>query len=414
MTQGFLFYHVCDVTTSATGDRHDVKSLDIWFVEAYDGGSHRAFRRSLEHHSRHRFNSFTLPARFWKWRMRGAAAWFADLMNTTGGDLPDLLLVTGMTNVADLRGLLQPPLDRTPVLLYMHENQLTYPLSPQEEFDFHFGFTNIISALAADRVVFNSAWHRELFLAALPEYLGRMPEGVPRGVGPRLAAVSGDLPVGFEREPLPTDHYPRYRGGRCDPDAGPTWPRGERPLLLWNHRWEFDKRPDWFTGAVMQLLDDGLDFDVCLLGESRGNEKTFDDLRQRLGPRCLAAGHVDSRQDYEAWLARADGVVSCAAQGYFGIAVAEAIHAGCYPVLPRDQVYPALYGPLCRGRHFYDDPAELADLLSTLITGDDCGHVCSLDRDVDPWCWPRLAPRWDELLAEVAAGGRRASGETRS
>jgi glycosyltransferase involved in cell wall biosynthesis len=383
-----------------------VSDLRIWFVEAYDGGSHRAFRENLTRHSRHEVTSWTLPARFWKWRMRGAAAWFADLMNTAEGSPPDLLLVTGMTNTADLRGLLAPPLDRTPLLLYMHENQLTYPLSPEEEFDFHFGFTNIISALAADRVVFNSAWHRNLFMEALPAYLGRMPEGVPRDVRARLAARSGDLAVGLDRTPLPADHYPRYRGGRCDPAAGPAWPRGERPLLLWNHRWEFDKRPDWFIAAVERLLSDGHDFDVALLGESRGNERTFDGLRDRLGPRCLAAGHQEQRADYEAWLERADIVVSCAAQEYFGISVAEAIHAGCYPVLPRDQVYPSLYGTRCRGAHFYDDPDGLAVLLAALLAGDTCGHVCSLDRDVDAWCWPRLATDWDTLLGEVAAAGR--------
>ena len=380
----------------------------IWFVEAYDGGSHRAFRENLTRHSRHEIISWTLPARFWKWRMRGAAAWFADAMNAAAGPPPDLLLVTGMTNAADLRGLLAPPLDRLPLLLYMHENQLTYPLSPEEEFDFHFGFTNIISALAADRVVFNSAWHRELFLKALTDYLGRMPEGVPKDVRSRLADRSSDLAVGLDRPPLPADHFPRYRGGRCDPEAGPAWPRSGRHLVLWNHRWEFDKRPGWFSSALVEVLERGLDFDVVLLGESRGNEHTFDDLRERLGPRCLAAGHQDSRAEYESWLARADIVVSCAAQEYFGIAVAEAIHAGCYPVLPREQVYPSLYGSRCRGRHFYDGPAGLADLLADLLGGDSCGHVCSLDRDVDPWCWPRLAAGWDRLLDDMIVTGGKA------
>ena len=379
----------------------------IWFVEAYDGGSHRAFCENLTRHSCYEIVSWTLPARFWKWRMRGAAAWFADALNAAAGPPPDLLLVTGMTNAADLRGLLAPPLDRLPLLFYMHENQLTYPLSPEEEFDFHFGFTNIISALAADRVVFNSAWHRELFLDALPDYLGRMPENVPRDVRSRLAARSSDLAVGMDRPPLPADHFPRYRGGRCDPDVGPPWPRRGRHLLLWNHRWEFDKRPEWFTAAVQDLVARGLDFDVVLLGESRGNEQAFAELRDSLGGRCLAAGYRESRADYDSWLARADIVVSCAAQEYFGISVAEAVHAGCYPVLPREQVYPSLYGTRCRGRHFYEGPGELADLLAALVGGDDCGHVCSLDRDVDAWCWNRLAGDWDRLLEDmIAAGGR--------
>ncbi len=385
----------------------DKEINEVLFLEAYDGGSHRAFRQGLESRSRHRIRSLTLPGRFWKWRMRGAAAWYADRLNADPGGPVDLIFLTGFINVADLRGLLAPPLDRTPILLYMHENQLTYPLSPEEEFDFHFGFTNIISALAADRVVFNSAWHRDLFLAAIPAFLNRMPEAVPRQVPERLRGRCEVLGVGLEREPLPAGHFPQYRGGACEPGTGPGWPRGKRPLIIWNHRWEFDKRPDVFAEAIGRLLDQGLDFEVALLGESRGQEPVFRSLQDRLGGRCLAFGHVAARADYDALLARGDIVVSCAEQEYFGISIAEAIHAGGYPVLPRAQVYPDLYGARCKGRHFYTGTTELVALLSDLLSGDSCGHVCSLDRDVDGFCWPLLAPKFDRLLAEVARAGRR-------
>jgi glycosyltransferase involved in cell wall biosynthesis len=388
-----------------------LKIKNVLFIEPYDDGSHNAFRRGLVESSRHVFDCLVLPGRFWKWRMRGAAAWFGDLINQGLHGTPDIIFVTGFINVADLRGLLDPPLDRTPILLYMHENQLTYPLSPAEEFDFHFGFTNIVSALAADRVVFNSAWHRDLFLEALPAYLNKMPEAVPRRVAERLRRRSAVMGVGLERPPLPADHFPRYRGGKCDPGVGPPWPRGERPLVLWNHRWEFDKRPDLFAAALHRLLDAGLDFDAALVGDPRGQEGVFAGLRDRLGPRCFAFGRLPARSDYDSLLDRADIVVSCAEQEYFGIAVAEAVHAGCYPVLPRAQVYPWLYGTRCRGRHLYDSADDLTDLLTDLISGNSCGHVCSLDRDMDAFCWERLAPGFDGMIAEVAEAGRLKSGE---
>jgi glycosyltransferase involved in cell wall biosynthesis len=382
----------------------------ILFVEPYDGGSHRAFREGLLAHSRHRYECLTLPARFWKWRMRGSAAWFADQANALADREFDLMLVTGYLNLADFRGLLAPPLDRVPAVLYMHENQLTYPLSPQEEFDFHFGFTNIVSALCADRIIFNSDFHQRLFLDSLPSYLGKMSEAVPRRVPERLEDRSCVLPVGLEREPLPEDHFPRYRGGACDPEAGPAWPRGDRHLIVWNHRWEFDKQPELFARVVERLLDRGLDFEVALLGETQQHDEVFTPLARRLGDRVRAFGWLPERADYDALLAEADIVVSCARQEYFGISVAEAVHAGCYPVLPRDQVYPSLYGTRCKGRHFYDGEDELEGLLADLITTGSCGHVCSLDRDLDPCCWPLLAPRFDALLDEVAAAGRRFAG----
>ncbi len=336
--------------------------------------------------------------------MRGSSAVFADQLNSQAAAPTDLIFATGFLNVADLRGLLRPPLDRVPIVLYMHENQLTYPLSPDEEFDFHFGFTNIISGLAAERIVFNSEYHRRLFLDSIPTYLGKMPEGVPRNVPARLEEKSEVLGVGLERSPLPAEHFPRYRGGPCDPDIGPAWPRGTRPLIVWNHRWEFDKRPQWFIAAVERLLVEGLDFEVALLGESRNQDGLFAALAERLGERCVAYGFLPTRADYDALLERADIVVSCAAQEYFGISVAEAVHAGCYAVLPRDQVYPSMYGTRCKGRHLYDTPEQLVDLLRDLITGGSCGHVCSLDRDVDEFCWERLAPRFDALVDRIVSG----------
>ena len=381
-----------------------MKIRKILFLEPFDGGSHRAFREGLMARSRHEFRALTLPGRFWKWRMRGAAAYLADLINEGDYRDTDLLLSTGFLNLADLRGLLKPPLDRLPVVLYMHENQLTYPLSPQEDFDFHFGFTNILSALAATHVVFNSAWHRDLFLHEVPLFLNKMPEAVPRQVAQRLAGRCSVLGVGLDRKPLGADRFALYRGGSCDPDSGPPWPRGRRHRLIWNHRWEFDKRPGDFAAAVWALLDRGLDFEVALLGDPAGHPEVFAPLQQRLGVRCLAFGLEPDRARYEAILAAGDIVVSCADQEYFGISVAEAIHAGCYPVLPRRQVYPSLYGRSCQGPHFYDTMEDMTGLLARLLTGDTCGHVCSLDLDVDRYCWPRLVDRYDALLDRTAAG----------
>ncbi len=377
--------------------------LNVMFIEPYDGGSHRAFRQGLAAHSRHRLECLTLPPRFWKWRMRGAAPYFADIINQRSGPACNLIVATDFLNLADLRGLLAPPWDRVPCLLYMHENQLTYPLSPEEEFDFHFGFTNIISALVAVAVVFNSVYHRELFLESLPNYLAKMPDAVPKDVRRRIADKSVVLPVGLDRSPHVSDAFAPYLGGECEPEVGPPWPQnGEAPVILWNHRWEFDKRPDQFAQALLQLLAEGVSFQAMLLGEPRGHEEVFVPLRDRLGERCLAFGFVPDRQEYAHLLSGADLVVSCAEQEYFGIAVAEAIHAGAYAVLPRRQVYPSLYGSLCKGRHFYEGSGDLIALLRDLLTGSSCGHVCSLPLDCDAFCWERLTSRYDEFFAELA------------
>ncbi|MCK5007550.1 MAG: DUF3524 domain-containing protein, partial [Spirochaetales bacterium] len=46
------------------------------FLEPFYGGSHREFAEGWQQSSRHTLELHTLPARFWKWRMRGAALYF--------------------------------------------------------------------------------------------------------------------------------------------------------------------------------------------------------------------------------------------------------------------------------------------------------------------------------------------------
>ena len=69
-----------------------------------------------------------------------------------------------MLSTADLPALLPPELRAVPLVLYIHENQAAYPASDrpnvQAKCDVHFGLTNLTSVLAADLVIFNSAWNR--------------------------------------------------------------------------------------------------------------------------------------------------------------------------------------------------------------------------------------------------------------
>lgn len=52
--------------------------LRFLFLEPFYGGSHRDFADGLTAHSRHDIHLVTLPDRFWKWRMRGAAIYWSN------------------------------------------------------------------------------------------------------------------------------------------------------------------------------------------------------------------------------------------------------------------------------------------------------------------------------------------------
>src|SRR5262249_21760244 len=177
------------------------RALRVGAIEPYFGGSHAHFLHELQRFSTCSIELFMLPARQWKWRVRGAALQLARDVNgaaaksvastrseaaaaseprssdsssppsanaSAGGF--DVFLCSDFVNLPDFRALLSPGLRAVPVLYYLHENQMTYPLSPDEEFDPYFGFTNILSCLSAEAVVFNSDFHRPEFLLPFPNF----------------------------------------------------------------------------------------------------------------------------------------------------------------------------------------------------------------------------------------------------
>ncbi len=292
--------------------------------------------------------------------MRSAALDFYHTVDNP--DEYDAIIVSDMISVADLKGLWA---GRTPpIVLYCHENQISYPARNQSEADLHFGFTSITSCLAADHVWFNSAFHQNAFLEALPAFLRRMPDRRPTWVGEAIAAKS--------RVAYPGIEVPRAATPGSEPRRRPVRSTARRaaPLVLWNHRWEFDKQPEVFFAAVDKLAERGVEFTLAVVGESNNTRPpVFEAARTCHADRIRSWGFVNDRAAYEALLCKADVVVSCAIQENFGISVLEAVAAGAVPVLPRRLTYPELFGP--EEAVFYDTDEELADAIEAALTASD-------------------------------------------
>ena len=390
--------------------------LRIAAVEPYFGGSHRHFLEGLARHSRHRFELFTLPPRLWKWRVRGAALHLAPALEAAGPF--DALLCSDFVNVPDLRALLGPALRTRPLLYYLHENQLDYPLSPHEEFDPYFGFTNVLSCLSAEAVAFNSEFHRREFLAKLPGFLPRLPDYDRRRVVETLRAKAEVLPLGLELEEMERLR-PEPRRSREVVDGG-VWAsevqvqrrRTAKPnsprRILWNHRWEFDKAPERFFAALEVLASRALPFLVDVVGEAfERRPEVFEAARDRLGSQIGRFGSVEDRTEYVRLLWEADIVVSTAKQEFFGIAMAEAVWCGAYPIAPRALVYEDLYGGEDAERHLYRDDAELVRLLEAALTAESLAPSPRLRQRLAGFDWREVAPRFDarfEALVEGSPG----------
>jgi glycosyltransferase involved in cell wall biosynthesis len=364
------------------------RPLRIAAVEPYLGGSHRHFLEGLQRHSQHRIELFTLPPRMWKWRVRGAALTLSPQINAAGAF--DLLFCSDYVNVPDLRALLRPELRRVPILYYLHENQLSYPLSPAEEFDPYFGFTNVLSCLSAEAVVFNSDFHRREFLGRLGAFLPRLPDYDREAVVDSIRARAEVLPVGLDLAELD-----RLRPN--GPHAGPrTGPRSSPRRVLWNHRWEFDKRPERFFAALEALAAEDVPFGVDVVGESFARRpEVFDAVPRLLGARLGRFGFVESRSDYVELLWQSDVVVSTAEQEFFGISMAEAVWCGAWPIAPRALVYEDLYGGEYADVHLYRDDAELRRLLHRALTAPDLAPAPGLRDRLAECDWRRVAPRFD-------------------
>ena len=259
------------------------------------------------------------------WRSRGnALTWaFSDKEVLSSGY--DRIIATSMTNLAELRGLV-PALGSIPTIAYFHENQFAYPNRLERKEGQNYQLTNLFTALAAHRVVFNSAFNRNTMIEGTERLLKGMPDCVPPGVVETLHSRSEVLPV-----PL---------GEHCFLEHRP--PAGDAPLtILWNHRWEHDKAPERFFEALFKLADLKAQFRVHVLGQRfRDCPPIFEVARQRLGEHIATWGFLEDESAYREVLRESDVVVSTALHDFQGLAVLEATAAGCIPLVPDRLAYP--------------------------------------------------------------------------
>ncbi|MBI5524539.1 MAG: DUF3524 domain-containing protein [Desulfarculus sp.] len=358
----------------------------LLFIEPYANASHRALLEGLLTHVPARWTVLTLPGRHFRWRLRGAASFLASEAAGLLREGWDGLICSSMLNLAELKGLC-PALAATPCLVYFHENQLCYPApgqagEEQQERDLFLAFSNLSSAQAAQVVAFNSAYHRDEFLSAARGLLSRLPDAVPAGLVEEIGRKALVLPVPLETGPA----------------AGlEREPRGGLLRLLWNHRWSQDKDPEAFFAALKALAAEGLAFEVAVLGPASGRPpKVFALARQELGARLRQWGLVAERREYWRWLFWADVVVSTARQEYQGLSVAEAVWAGCRPLLPAALVYPTLYP----ARYLYE-PGGLAAALRPLVAEPALARGEETRALAEGWTWAARAVGWRQAVGQL-------------
>lgn len=364
----------------------------IHLFAPFFSGSHRRWAEELAQHSKHDVKLFTLPGRHWKWRMHGAAVELAQQF-LQQDEQPDLILTTDMLDTATFLALCRSRTASIPVATYFHENQLTYPWSPTDEDvaqkrDRHYAWINYTSALAADAVFFNSRYHQDSFLQALPTFLKAFPDYKGMQTVDQLAAKAQVLPLGMNL--------------RAYDNVAARF-ESEVPVLLWNHRWEYDKNPEVFFAVCEKLHEEGLPFKLIILGESYASRpKVFDAVKAKLADHILHWGFAEDFTAYASLVKSATILPVTSRQDFFGGSVVEAMYCGLYPLLPNRLAFPEHLFPKQKADHLYDSDEELTQKLRDLLMHPERSKNTQLTQaGVGRYDWQNLIRHYNKAFQEL-------------
>lgn len=396
-------------------------------MEAFHGGSHKQLIDLLKENI-DRCAVFTLPAKKWHWRARTAALHFSQSIPTCPSYR--VLFTSSVLNLCELVAL-RPDLACLKKVLYFHENQLVYPVRKDQERDFQYGYNQVLSCLVSDVVVFNSVFNMDSFLSSISSFMKKIPDHRPRDLDLliRPKCVVLHYPIQFPdvtrllpkhkllRRPAeidviitPQDEQLMPRPEQEDPHQSTSEPRTDqgpvseedtedqmKPLhIVWPHRWEHDKNPELFFSTLIKLKERGLHFHLSVLGETFTDPpEVFLEARRLLDCHILNWGFLSSKDDYLQVLCQADVVVSTAKHEFFGVAMLEAVHCGCYPLCPKALVYPEIFP----AEYLYSTPEQLCKQLQTLCRRPDVARKHVVKVDTSSFSWTSLKERFESLLA---------------
>lgn len=358
--------------------------MKILLLVPFFTGSHKAWAEGYKKHSSHEVEIFGLAGRHWKWRMHGSAITFAQKLRNADFK-PDRIITSDMMDVALFKAIANV---NVPIYSYFHENQLTYPWSPTDEDtekgrDKHYGFINYTTALASDKVFFNSQFHKDSFLAAAKGLLRSMPDHQNVDTIEAIESKSSVLYLGMDLH-----KFDAYKKGNVP---------NKIPVILWNHRWEYDKNPEEFFETLIELKDSAIDFKLIVLGQSYGKvPPIFDKAKQELADRIIHFGFADSFEAYAKYLCMADILPVTNIQDFFGGSIVEAMYCDVYPLLPNRLTYPELLASNFHPQHIYDEKLKpaLQHLLETWSSYDSS----NIAHEMKKFDWQEIVMEYEEVF----------------
>ncbi len=364
--------------------------MNILLIEPYHTGSHKQWAEGYISHSSHNIKILHMKGQFWKWRMHGGAVTLARKFNKMKWK-PDLIFATDMLDLTTFLSLTREKSSGIPTAIYFHENQLSYPWSPddrdiQNKRDSHYGFINYSSALSADKVFFNSEFHMKSFLEALQPFLKQFPDYQELGTIDVIKEKSEVLYLGIDLN--------RFHKHILTKDS--------KPKILWNHRWEYDKNPESYFHILKEVKDEGFDFSLVILGENFSKTpKVFEESKKEFRNQIEHWGYVDSFKEYAKWLWKSHIIPVTSNQEFFGASIMEAIFCGVWPILPSRLTYPELLPREFHSENIYDTDEELFSKICWAIKNYQKLSQSKLVTISGQFDWRVMAPEYDKKLEAI-------------
>lgn len=337
--------------------------MRVLLLSAYAAGSHVHWQSRLQAmFADWSWQVLTLPPRNFSWRVRGNPLYWALTQREILRENYDLVIATSMVDLSTLRGLV-PALAQHPTVVYFHENQFAYPentaananlaqrknSSQNDRAGQILGvqMLSLYSALAADKIAFNSSYNLNSFTAGCSALLKKLPDFVPPNIVEGIAAKSSIVPVSIE------DH--------STGSQKVAWPGKVESTILrivWVGRFEFDKGPEGLLQIVSMLEKSDVEYELAIIGQRfRKSPEAFTILETDYAHRVVHCGYIESHDEYIATLHSADVVLSTALHEFQGLAVLEAVRCGAVPVVPDRLAYPEIFSAEYRYTSTPDDVA---------------------------------------------------------
>lgn len=324
--------------------------MNIALFETYFGGSHKSWIDNLIKFSDHQFKVYSLPDRYWKWRMHGGAITLAKQI-TSQSSIPDLIITTSMTDVTVLKSFLPKRWSAVPIHLYFHENQFAYKWSTidrdhKSNRKDHYYFIQYVSALAADKVFFNSLYNQQTFNEGVVKLLKSMPENKNLETIEEIKLKSSVLPLGLDWDLFDKFEIQKHNN--------------EDTIILWNHRWEEDKNPAEFFSILEKLKAIKFRFKLLVLGDEKSANNDFWLEQKKLFQKeIIHWGRVESYEDYIKMLYKADLAIVTSNHDFFGLSILESTYAKVATLLPNRLAYPEHFSSETFNQVFYHSKEEL-------------------------------------------------------